>query len=663
MPESQYPGTKSNDILIVDDESSNLQLLCELLGGEGYQVRPTNSPHLAIDSALAQPPSLILLDVRMPEMDGFEVCRRLKQEERVRHIPIIFVSALQDVKDRIRGFESGGVDFITKPFQELEVLARVRTHLDLHNMKVHLEEMVVRRTAELTAVNKALEIEIIERNRTEAALKESRRFTDNLIETANVMIVGLDTKGRITLFNPAAERITGYARAEIQRKNWFEHLVPQERHPEVQREFGCLMDRGTPKLFQNPILTKNGEERVISWNNNAVIANDKVAGVLSFGVDITERLHAEEEVRKGRDYLKRLTDSMADIVISVKMPERTVEWVNKAIEQLGYEPDECIGRSTEFLYADKKDFLSFSESITAALSEGKDVLRSETLLRKKGGGLFPVEVTISFFRINGDLISVTAIARNIEARTKKEKRIREYQKRLKALASQVTIAEEMERRRIAADLHDNVGQSLALARIQIASVCKHATDSRQIAILNQISDALRQTVKETRDLIYDLSPPQLNEIGLSAAISEWLEEHIKKRYDISAECIFNGPDEQLDETLRSILFRNIRELVTNVIKHSQAAQIKIKIHQAKDHINIIVSDDGIGFDADAMSQSLNSEGGFGLFSIRERMADMGGYLEIKSEPGQGTEALLCVPKSSDDAVKGVCHEHFGPFSR
>ena len=99
------------DILIVDDKTANLQLLSELLGKEGYQVRPANNPQLAIESALAQPPSLILLDVRMPEMDGFEVCRRLKQEERTRDIPIIFVSALQDVQDRVRGFEVGGSGF------------------------------------------------------------------------------------------------------------------------------------------------------------------------------------------------------------------------------------------------------------------------------------------------------------------------------------------------------------------------------------------------------------------------------------------------------------------------------------------------------------------------------------------------------------------------
>jgi PAS domain S-box-containing protein len=139
---------ESGDILIVDDEIPNLQLLSELLGKEGYEVRSANRPQLAIDSALAQPPALILLDVRMPEMDGFEVCKRLKEDKHTRDIPVIFIIALQDVQDRVRGFEAGGVDFISKPFQEEEVFARVRTHLKLRNMQLHLEGMIAKHSAE-----------------------------------------------------------------------------------------------------------------------------------------------------------------------------------------------------------------------------------------------------------------------------------------------------------------------------------------------------------------------------------------------------------------------------------------------------------------------------------------------------------------------------------
>ncbi len=166
--------------------------MTQVLSDAGYQsLRSAKRPQLAIESALAQPPGLILLDVRMPEMDGFEVCRRLKQEEQTRDIPIIFVSALQDVQDRVRGFEAGGVDFISKPFQEPEVLARVRTHLALRNMQLHLEDIVAKRTAELTATNEALEVEVKDRKRAELELKQAydeiRKLKDQL-EAENITL-------------------------------------------------------------------------------------------------------------------------------------------------------------------------------------------------------------------------------------------------------------------------------------------------------------------------------------------------------------------------------------------------------------------------------------------------------------------------------------------
>ncbi len=178
MANSPNMTNLTGDILIVDDETPNLQLLTQVLSDAGYRaLRSIKRPQSAIESALAQPPNLILLDVRMPEMDGFEVCKHLKQDERTREIPIIFVSALQDVQDRIRGFEAGGVDFISKPFQEPEVLARVRTHLALRSMQLHLEDLVAKRTAELAA-------EISERERANLELKkaydEIRKLKDQL---------------------------------------------------------------------------------------------------------------------------------------------------------------------------------------------------------------------------------------------------------------------------------------------------------------------------------------------------------------------------------------------------------------------------------------------------------------------------------------------------
>ena len=174
MPANTQRIDFASDILIVDDETPNLQLLIQVLSNAGYQaLRSAKKPQMAIESALAQPPRLILLDVRMPEMDGFEVCRRLKQERRTREVPIIFVSALQDAREKIQGFEVGGVDFISKPFQEPEVLARVRTHLALRNMQLRLKDLVAKRTAQLDASNRKLAAEVDERERRNLELQRA----------------------------------------------------------------------------------------------------------------------------------------------------------------------------------------------------------------------------------------------------------------------------------------------------------------------------------------------------------------------------------------------------------------------------------------------------------------------------------------------------------
>jgi diguanylate cyclase (GGDEF)-like protein/PAS domain S-box-containing protein len=137
-------------ILIVDDNQNNLQLLMGLLGTAGYKVRPALSGEIALRAVEASAPDLILLDVRMPGMDGYETCRRLKAHERSRDVPVIFISALQETQDRLTGFRCGGVDYVAKPFQAEEVLARVHTHIQLYRMQRQLERMVKERTRELS---------------------------------------------------------------------------------------------------------------------------------------------------------------------------------------------------------------------------------------------------------------------------------------------------------------------------------------------------------------------------------------------------------------------------------------------------------------------------------------------------------------------------------
>ena len=143
------------NILIVDDAPANLELLVTMLKERGYKPRPVSSGELAVAAARQLLPDLMLLDINMPEMDGYQVCEIFKQDARLQEVPIIFLSALNDTEDKVRAFQRGGVDYITKPFKFEEVEARVHTHLELRRQKLELESSY-RRLGELEALRDSL---------------------------------------------------------------------------------------------------------------------------------------------------------------------------------------------------------------------------------------------------------------------------------------------------------------------------------------------------------------------------------------------------------------------------------------------------------------------------------------------------------------------------
>ncbi len=148
--------TPRGNIVIVDDQPNNLRVLSGILQQAGYKVRPALDGEVALKSIKSSPPDLVLLDIRMPEMDGYEVCRRLKSDAQTRDIPVIFISALQDMEDKLSAFRVGGVDYVAKPFQMEEVLARVQAHLKLYRLQRDLQSIIDERTRDLRSTLESL---------------------------------------------------------------------------------------------------------------------------------------------------------------------------------------------------------------------------------------------------------------------------------------------------------------------------------------------------------------------------------------------------------------------------------------------------------------------------------------------------------------------------
>jgi signal transduction histidine kinase len=215
------------------------------------------------------------------------------------------------------------------------------------------------------------------------------------------------------------------------------------------------------------------------------------------------------------------------------------------------------------------------------------------------------------------------------------------------LASELTLTEEKQRRDIALELHDQVGQSLAVMRMQLAVAQKESSGRKLAAILDEVSGSLRAAIHDTRNVISDLSSPVINELGLAAALSEWLKERIGEYYGLETQFIDDGDPKPLGEDTEAILFRSVRELLANVVKHANANRVSVSLQRRGSAVQIVIEDDGVGLANSMQPENNIAEGGFGLFSIEERMSDLSGSLEIESHPGRGVRAILTVPLESD----------------
>ncbi len=270
--------------------------------------------------------------------------------------------------------------------------------------------------------------DVTERKRGESALQEARDFAEHLIETANAMVVVLDTKGEIRVFNSTAERITGYTKEEIADRNWFEVLVPRERYPEVWAEFERLMDGGIPLEFENPILTTDGEERHIVWKSNELIRNGEIVGLVSFGIDITERKRTEEALRDREERLRVLFEQAADAIYVSELDGRLIQVNQEACRSTGYTERELLGLNVTDIDAETGTFeeqRSFFESLSS-----DSTTRIESLHQRKDGSAFPVETTIARLEApDGDRI--LGIARDITERKRAEDGLRESEGRLR----------------------------------------------------------------------------------------------------------------------------------------------------------------------------------------------------------------------------------------
>lgn len=351
------PDKLSMDILVVDDTTANLNLLTSVLKEEGYKVRAAPLPEMALQSALAHPPGLILLDIRMPGVDGFELCQRLKQDERTAAVPVIFISALQELSDRVRGFEVGGVDFITKPFQREEVLARVSSQLELRTLYNDLERRVEERTRELAKANDMLTSEIAERKAAEVALSVSEERYRLAARAGKIGSWDWDISANKIHWSDLLEPMFGlkYGDFEGTYEAYFEFVHPDDRRYLADAVAVTLESSSHFKNFRYRIMWPDKTVRWLSSTGD-VICNAQGEAVRMLGVtqDITELVESEKAREKSHAYYQSLFDNSL-YAIAIIGSDLKFKQVNSALcTLLEYSEEELINHCSfrELTYPD-----------------------------------------------------------------------------------------------------------------------------------------------------------------------------------------------------------------------------------------------------------------------------------------------------------------------
>lgn len=235
--------------------------------------------------------------------------------------------------------------------------------------------------------------------------------------------------------------------------------------------------------------------------------------------------------------------------------------------------------------------------------------------------------------------------------------LQQSQERLRALASELNLTEQRERKRLATELHDHLQQMLVFGKLTIGQGKRSASGVPACErVLKKVDEILSDALVYSRTLVAELSPPVLRDHGLAASL-KWLAEYMKTKHEQTVTVVV--PVDQglnLPEDQRVLLFQSVRELLINSAKHAGTGQARLTMEQHADYVRITVHDDGQGFDytaADAGTVSDGISSKFGLFSIQERMRALGGSFEIQSAPGKGTSAILVLPLAESMADQGA----------
>ncbi len=523
---------------------------------------------------------------------------------------------------------------------------------------------------------------VTERQRAEEELQKQAailRDQAELLDITEDAITVLDMKDRIIFWNQGAANRYGWSKEEALGTIVYKLLHTQFPKPLAEMKAELLL-KGR---IENELVHTKRDGTQIMVASRWAVRRDKQGNptaILEINNDITEQKRAEEALQKAKDELERrvaertaeLREANERLTLELTRRKRIEDMLRKAAERyknLFENSPIGIYRANpkwRILMANPTlirmlGYTSFNELATV---KRKNADYEPTYLKKKiikllerdgrvrafeaawkrhdKSTIFIRENAKAIYGSDGTLLYYEGTVEDISEQKTAEEKIHQYQKQLRSLASELSLAEERERRRIATMLHDHIGQVLAISKIKLGALLQSASSSEHYEHLGEVREYIEQAIKYTRSLTFELSPPILYDLGLEAAL-EWLAEQIEAQHGIQFEFESDVQPKPVADEIRVFLFTAVRELLVNVAKHAEAKKVKVTVRRIEDNMSIHVVDNGIGFNASRMTFYHDGNKGFGLFSIQERLHHLGGQMEVRSIKGRGTRVVLVAP--------------------
>ena len=462
-------------------------------------------------------------------------------------------------------------------------------------------------------------------------LEISERKYRGLIENAHEGIWIIDAAGQIKFVNRRMLEITGHER--LVNKNIQELFDPANWKLMAKALKENRKNNVAQQELEITCKSRAGLAAVI-MSSVPLIENGQFCGAFAMFSDVTALRETEKRFRK-------IFEESAIGMSLVDMNGYILDSNPALAEMLGYSKEEMYLKSIKELT--HPDDIPESIRLFQELARGhrESYTREKPYLRKDGQIVWG-QVTVSVLRgPRREPQYAIVMTQDVTKRKEAEEVVLAKQEQLQSLASELSLTEERERRRLATDLHDHIGQALAVSKIKLGVMQKMTSVPGLATPLGEVRELIEQMIQDTRSLTFELSLPVLYELGFEAAV-EWFAKYVRAHHGIQIEVQKDMKPIPMTDEIKVLLFRSVREVMMNIVKHAQAHHALVSILRNGDQVEITVEDDGVGI-GDSMGYTQANTGGFGLFSIRERLNYLGGGVEISSKQDKGTRVTLTVP--------------------